>query len=235
MTRPCVRCGNPNTAPELICGLDNRGPVCAECSGVSAPSLQRHGFSVDQAQQAQAQQAQAQAAQGMRFQDQMSLAHQMGAINGANNYRAQEIAAAQGSFRGLSGATVTNDGTFIEASAPQHDPKPNDAFDPWDPRNTVPLAIHEPLRAELDAARKRIATFDAAQKIWEESIRHKEVLISKLTEEQEAWRKGVSESRQRANKLADETGALRSERDDLLRENAVLRRKLEAAERKAHR
>lgn len=39
----------------------------------------------------------------------------------------------------------------------------------------------------------------------------------------------------RANRLSDECGALRTERDELLRENAVLRRKCERLERKVKR
>jgi hypothetical protein len=42
----------------------------------------------------------------------------------------------------------------------------------------------------------------------------------------------LEQERQRNSKLADEAGQLRSERDELLRENAVLRRTVERLERK---
>jgi hypothetical protein len=44
-----------------------------------------------------------------------------------------------------------------------------------------------------------------------------------------SWQTSYEKEHARANKLADEAGSLRTERDDLLRENAVLRRKLERA------
>lgn len=46
------------------------------------------------------------------------------------------------------------------------------------------------------------------------------------------WWRGEETDQQRANRLADEAGALRSERDELLRENATLRRQIERLERK---
>lgn len=46
---------------------------------------------------------------------------------------------------------------------------------------------------------------------------------------------GETTERQRANRLADECGALRTERDELLRENAQLRRTIERLERRAKR
>jgi hypothetical protein len=93
-----------------------------------------------------------------------------------------------------------------------------DQFAEYVTRETVPLAIHEPLRAELDAARKRIAELERDFKELEANY-----------DEQRELR--------RADRARDEEretlyGTVRNERDDLLRENAVLRRKLEAAERK---
>lgn len=47
------------------------------------------------------------------------------------------------------------------------------------------------------------------------------------------YRNKALENAERANRLSDECGTLRTERDELLRENAVLRRKVEKLERKA--
>lgn len=71
--------------------------------------------------------------------------------------------------------------------------------------------------ADLEAARKRIAEL-------EDQNGH-------LT----GWREAAIKVQERANRLSDEAGALRTERDELLRENAVLRRSLERAERKGKR
>jgi len=43
------------------------------------------------------------------------------------------------------------------------------------------------------------------------------------------WEQRYAAEQARANKLSDEAGSLRTERDELLRENATLRRKLERA------
>lgn len=58
-------------------------------------------------------------------------------------------------------------------------------------------------------------------------------LESQLISDAEVWRKGLREAEQRACRLSDATGALRTERDELLRENAVLRRRVEQLERRA--
>lgn len=46
-----------------------------------------------------------------------------------------------------------------------------------------------------------------------------------------SWQTSYEKEHARANKLADEAGSLRTERDELLRENAQLRRQLERATR----
>jgi F0F1-type ATP synthase membrane subunit b/b' len=75
------------------------------------------------------------------------------------------------------------------------------------------------LSADLDAARKRIAELEA-------SVEEQAALADK-------WRTLAKRADSYVSDANDAAGTLRTERDDLLRENAVLRRKLEADERKA--
>lgn len=54
-------------------------------------------------------------------------------------------------------------------------------------------------------------------------------LEKQLVDDAAAWRDGLNVASARATRNADAAGALRTERDELLRENAILRRKLERA------
>lgn len=57
----------------------------------------------------------------------------------------------------------------------------------------------------------------------------------KLVAASAEYRSKALENAERASRLAAERGALRTERDELLRENAVLRRRVERLERKVKR
>ncbi len=100
-----------------------------------------------------------------------------------------------------------------------------DAFDPHDSRNVVPLAIHEPLRAELEAARKRIAELEDRVIFAENAL--KVMRIDYVPGER------FVEEQRRANRLSDEAGALRTELTQVKAENSDLRREVERLQRKA--
>jgi hypothetical protein len=91
----------------------------------------------------------------------------------------------------------------------------------------------EQLRDAIDAVGPSIAYNGARHPPVAPEVYQREVLEGRAVfgAEIDPTIRLLEEVSKRANRLADECGNLRHERDELLRENAILRRKLERAKR----